>query len=58
MFNWTMRLLIFALLAGALGVTGLAGGADQIAWILFVLFFVGSVMSLLTGSRKEATKDV
>lgn len=58
MFNWTMMLLIFTLTAGVLGLTGLAGGASHIAWILFVFFFVGFVMSLLTERHGEATKDV
>jgi len=58
MFNWTKLYLILALAAGMLGFTGLAGGASQIAWILFIFFLVGSAMSLLTGRREQATKDV
>ena len=57
MFNWTRLYLIFALTAGVLGFTGLAGGASQFVWTLCIFFLVGSAMSLLTGRRGEATKD-
>ncbi len=48
MLTWTMTFLILALIAAVLGFTGLAGTASQIAWILSVVFLVGSTVSLIT----------
>jgi uncharacterized membrane protein YtjA (UPF0391 family) len=44
-----MTFLILALIATVLGFTGLAGTASHIAWILSVVFLVGSTVSLITG---------
>jgi uncharacterized membrane protein YtjA (UPF0391 family) len=51
MLSWTMTFLILALIAAALGFTGLAGTASHIAWILFVVFLVVSAINLITGRR-------
>ena len=36
MLNWAATFLVIALIAGFLGLSGVAGAATQIAWILFV----------------------
>ena len=48
MLSWTMTYLFLALIAAVLGFTGLAGTASQIAWILSIVFLVGSTVSLIT----------
>lgn len=37
MFSWAITFLIFALIAGLFGFSGLAGTAANIAWLLFVV---------------------
>ena len=53
MLYWAMVFLVIALIAGALGI---GGGVQmvsvQIAWVLFVVFLVLFVVSLLTGMRR------
>ncbi|QLQ31679.1 MAG: DUF1328 domain-containing protein [Candidatus Thiothrix singaporensis] len=44
MINWSITFLIIALIAAVLGFSGIAGTAVNIAWILFV---VGLVLSLV-----------
>jgi uncharacterized membrane protein YtjA (UPF0391 family) len=45
---------MLALIAAVLGFTGLAGTSSHIAWILFVVFLIGSAINLLTGRRPSA----
>jgi uncharacterized membrane protein YtjA (UPF0391 family) len=51
MLRWALAFLIIALLAGAFGFFALEGLAMQIAWILFFVFLVLFVISLVTGRR-------
>ncbi|HRQ72681.1 MAG TPA: DUF1328 domain-containing protein [Phycisphaerales bacterium] len=55
MLRWALAFLVFALIAGLLGFTGIAGDSMYIARVLFfifiVLFLVGLVYSLMTGRR-------
>lgn len=44
MLGWALTFLIIALIAGALGFSGVAGAASNIAWILFV---VGLIIALI-----------
>jgi len=50
MLNWAFMFLIIALVAGALGLGGVAGAAAGIARVLFgifiVLFLIGLVLGL------------
>jgi uncharacterized membrane protein YtjA (UPF0391 family) len=54
MLRWSIGFLLVALLAGVLGFTGIAGEAVGIAKILFVLFLVLFVVSLIFGRRVPA----
>ena len=47
MLGWTLTFLIIALLAGALGFTGIAGAAIGIAQVLFYIFLVLFLVSLV-----------
>lgn len=47
MLGWTLTFLIIALLAGALGFTGIAGAAIGIAQVLFYIFLVLFLVSLI-----------
>jgi uncharacterized membrane protein YtjA (UPF0391 family) len=38
MLSWSITFLIIGLIAGVLGLSGIAGTATHIAWILFVVF--------------------
>jgi uncharacterized membrane protein YtjA (UPF0391 family) len=43
--------LVIALIAGALGLGGVAWMSSEIAWILFVVFIILFVVSLVVGRR-------
>ena len=53
MLSYTITFLIVALIAAALGFTGIAGTAAYIAKICFFIFLVLFIVSLFTG-RKAA----
>jgi len=47
MLSWTFSFLILAIIAGVLGFTTIAGAAIEIAKILFFVFLVLFVISLV-----------
>lgn len=49
MLSWTVTFLVLALVAALFGFTGIAAGASSIAQVLFFLFLVLFVISLITG---------
>lgn len=49
MLRWALTFLIFALIAGLLGFTGLAGQSMYIARVLFFVFLVVFIASLIYG---------
>lgn len=49
MLNWAITFLIVALIAGILGFGGVSNVAVDFAQILFVLFLIMFVVSLLAG---------
>ncbi len=55
MLKWTIGFLILALIAGLLGFTGIASDSMYIARILFmvfiVLFLVSLIYGIITGRR-------
>lgn len=51
MLRWSLSFLILALIAGVLGFYGLEGTLMQFAKILFFLFLVLFVVSLIFGRR-------
>jgi uncharacterized membrane protein YtjA (UPF0391 family) len=51
MLRWALTFLIVALLASAFGMWGLEGTAMEIARILFFVFIVLFIISLVTGRR-------
>lgn len=51
MLYWAFLFLILALVAGALGLSGVAGTAVNIAWILFVVGLIVAVVFALLGRR-------
>lgn len=53
MLNWSLTFLIIALIAGILGFGLVAGTSLAIARMLFVVFLVLFVISLLFGRRVE-----
>lgn len=50
MLRWALTFLAFALVAGLLGFTGIAGDAMYIARVLFYIFVVVFLMSLIYGA--------
>ena len=60
MLRWALIFLVFALVAGLLGFTGIAGDSMYIARVLFFIFLVvflaGLVFSLITGRRPSGTQ--
>jgi len=52
MISWALTFLVLALIAGMLGFTAIAGTALEIAKILFFLFLILFVVSLLMGRRR------
>ena len=51
MFSWALTFLIVALIAGLFGLSGVAGVATQIAWALFVIGLILSVIFFVAGRR-------
>ncbi|MEO8497465.1 MAG: DUF1328 domain-containing protein [Planctomycetota bacterium] len=51
MLSWALTFLIIALIAAALGFGGIAGTATGIAKILFFVFIVLFIISLVAGRR-------
>ncbi|HVR37399.1 MAG TPA: DUF1328 domain-containing protein [Methylomirabilota bacterium] len=55
MLGWAVTFLIFALIAGLLGFTGIAGTAVWIAKVLFFVFLIAFVVSLIFGRSTPPT---
>ena len=51
MLYYALVFLVVGLIAGALGLFGIAAIAGQIAWILFLIALVFVVIHLVTGRR-------
>ncbi len=51
MLSWAFAFLIVALIAAIFGLTGIAGFATQIAWILFVVGLVLAVFFAIARRR-------
>tara|TARA_R110001583_G_scaffold132517_1_gene284494 strand:+ start:344 stop:508 length:165 start_codon:yes stop_codon:yes gene_type:complete len=51
MIGWAVTFLIIAIIAAALGFSGIAGTAVNIAWILFVVGLVLAIFFFLRGRR-------
>lgn len=51
MLSWSVTFLIIALIAAALGFGGIAGTAVGIAKVLFFVFLVLFVVSLIVGRK-------
>jgi uncharacterized membrane protein YtjA (UPF0391 family) len=47
LLTWAIILAVISLIAGALGFTGIAGGANRIARILFGLFLALAIVFLI-----------
>lgn len=53
MLNYTVIFLVVALIAGLFGFTGIAAGAVEIAKILFFVFIVLFIASLIFGLMRR-----
>jgi uncharacterized membrane protein YtjA (UPF0391 family) len=51
MLYYALMFLVVGLIAGALGLFGVAGVATQIAWILFLIGIVLLLVHLVAGRR-------
>ena len=51
MISWAVTFLIVAIIAALFGFSGIAGTATNIAWILFVVGLVISIVMFLVGRR-------
>ena len=51
MLHYALVFLILAIIAGALGMSGVASIATQIAWVLFVVGAILLVVHLASGRR-------
>jgi uncharacterized membrane protein YtjA (UPF0391 family) len=52
MLYYSLMFLIVGLIAGALGIYGVAAVASQIAWVLFLIGVVLLVVHLVSGSQR------
>jgi uncharacterized membrane protein YtjA (UPF0391 family) len=52
MLYYALVFLIVGLIAGALGIYGVAAVASQIAWVLFLIGVVLLVVHLVSGGRR------
>lgn len=55
MLYWALMFFVIALIAGVLGFGGIAAGAVEIARILFFIFLVLFVISLVAGGFRRPT---
>jgi uncharacterized membrane protein YtjA (UPF0391 family) len=55
MLRWALIFLVVAIIAAIFGFSGVAGDAAWIARVLFFLFLIVFVVSLLVGSRGPNT---
>jgi uncharacterized membrane protein YtjA (UPF0391 family) len=53
MLRWTITFLVVTIIAAIFGFTGIASGAKEIAGILFYIFLVLFVISLIAGSFRR-----
>jgi len=53
MLRWAILFLVVALIAALFGFGGIAAGATEIARILFFVFLVLFIVSLLTGAVRR-----
>jgi uncharacterized membrane protein YtjA (UPF0391 family) len=51
MIGWAVTFFIIAIIAAVFGFSGIAGTAVNIAWILFVVGLILSVVFLVVGRR-------
>ncbi len=51
MLYYALVFLIVGLIAGALGISGVAAVASQIAWVLFLIGVVLLLVHIVTGRR-------
>lgn len=49
MLTWTLIFLVVSLIAGALGFGGVSSASAGIARVLFMVFLIGLVVSLILG---------
>jgi len=56
MLGWILTFLIFALIAVALGFTGIAGASAGIAQLLFVIFFFALIVSAASRLVQRAAR--
>lgn len=52
MFYWAAAFLVIALVAAVLGLGGVAGVSQQIAWLLFIGGLILAVVSFIAGRRR------
>lgn len=57
MLKWSFMFLVFALIAGLLGFTSIAGASIGIAKVLFILFLIICIVTFLLG-RKAVSKII
>jgi uncharacterized membrane protein YtjA (UPF0391 family) len=53
MLSWALTFLVIALIAAALGFGGVAGTATGIAKVLFFVFLILFVLSLISGAVRR-----
>ena len=51
MLNWALSFFVIAIVAAVLGFTNIAGSAIDIAKILFFVFLILAVVSVIVGRR-------
>ena len=51
MLRYAIIFFVIALIAAVLGFSCIAGAATNIAWVLFVVFVILAIISLLRGKR-------
>lgn len=54
MLYYALMFLVVGLIAGALGIYGVAAVASQIAWVLFLIGVVLLVIHVISGNRPRS----
>ena len=54
MLYYALMFLVVGLIAGVLGMSGVAAVASQIAWVLFLIGVILLVVHMITGNRPRS----
>lgn len=55
--NWAVTFLVMAIISGVLGLSGMAGAAPQIGWMLLGFFLIVAGAGFVAGRRPPLSEQ-